>query len=301
MLHRTTKALLALAWLILALTQVAHSMPDVAQPHGHFLKWAADTYGPPLSPTNLAGNILFDFGQGLTFQSEGWVDYWKARKHMANLDRLGGVWKDKGKDDLDNPELLAAMVKAVLVMLAHLLQPKLTEIAQSGQEGEGFRGNDAWKIFAGTYSWVRSDNRQVHHMCMPYERKKLKKGKKSAAIDQAKHFKLEHRGKNNKYLRVEIGRTVPTNKHRHGQPVLEYAHRLVCYAFHGKPPGVADGDNQQWHVAHLCNNPACLNPRHLRWSTLAWNKSFSDFWDKAGVMPPQDVLDQLDQHLQQQE
>lgn len=43
------------------------------------------------------------------------------------------------------------------------------------------------------------------------------------------------------------------------------AHRYVCIMSHGEPPFL-DAD-----VAHGCGNPACLNPKHLRWATHSEN------------------------------
>lgn len=37
-----------------------------------------------------------------------------------------------------------------------------------------------------------------------------------------------------------------------------YAHRIICWAFHGPP-----GPKQE--VLHICGCPSCMNPQHLKW------------------------------------
>lgn len=43
------------------------------------------------------------------------------------------------------------------------------------------------------------------------------------------------------------------------------AHRLMCREAHGDPRSIS------LHAAHLCGDPRCVNPRHLRWATAAEN------------------------------
>lgn len=49
----------------------------------------------------------------------------------------------------------------------------------------------------------------------------------------------------------------------HGNPILEYAHRLVSFAIFGPPPFSTLG----MQIMHTCSHRDCLNPTHLVWGT----------------------------------
>lgn len=45
------------------------------------------------------------------------------------------------------------------------------------------------------------------------------------------------------------------------------AHRYMCILTNGEPP------TKKHEAAHSCHNPACINPRHLRWATRLENEA----------------------------
>lgn len=66
-----------------------------------------------------------------------------------------------------------------------------------------------------------------------------------------------------------------------GKKIMEYAHRLVCLAFHGGPrlKTAEPGSPFDWRlvVNHKCKNPCCLNPDHLEWLTAKQNMDYEGF------------------------
>jgi hypothetical protein len=48
--------------------------------------------------------------------------------------------------------------------------------------------------------------------------------------------------------------------------IQKQAHRCMCILANGEPP------TPSHEAAHSCHNPACINPRHLRWATRLENE-----------------------------
>lgn len=83
--------------------------------------------------------------------------------------------------------------------------------------------------------------RRMVHQCMKHSGQKFRG--------------VKAHGNTSGYLKVKIG--IPEIN-------WEFAHRIICWAFHGPPaPGQV--------VMHLCNCPRCMNPAHLKWGTQAEN------------------------------
>lgn len=61
--------------------------------------------------------------------------------------------------------------------------------------------------------------------------------------------------------------------HRSGYPVVYvvkrfwYGNRLACTIAHGEPT------DPKLEASHTCGQPACVNPRHLRWETRRQNEA----------------------------
>jgi hypothetical protein len=72
------------------------------------------------------------------------------------------------------------------------------------------------------------------------------------------------------YLQLVLG------KGMRGRRVVEYAHRLVAWLFHG----ITKYTMRQ--CAHLCGRPNCLNPRHLAWVWPCTNSAMAKWHAQPG-------------------
>ncbi len=94
-------------------------------------------------------------------------------------------------------------------------------------------------------------------LCFPFALTKANKGNKHPL------YLTKGKGKGcPSYLKLCLGvlEAKPTPKWR-----FEGVHVLLCYAMHGAPKVMLNGERQE--VCHTCSHAWCLNPHHLKWGT----------------------------------
>lgn len=268
----------ATLWLIaitLSLSATPLHAVRLPQPTGDFIRWCTATYGQPLNDNPLA----FSRSQPLQLHTD-WVEEWASRawlqpqaqpphqpqqhqqpqaQPLGQLHTPGGLLRDFTLDQVTTTNTVGAL-QAVLMQLHGVLQPVLQSVAANAEEWDE---DSAWQVFQGQFDWLRPSNRIHHCTCMPYHK---------PTVVGTKYIYPKH---NKEYLLVWVGSDDA------GKRILEHAHRLVCLASHGGPRlATADpGAPFDWRlqVNHKCNNPCCLNPKHLEWATHQQNLNYEGF------------------------
>jgi len=85
----------------------------------------------------------------------------------------------------------------------------------------------------------------------------------------------------NGYYSIYMGQKVDEFGKRRTQ--WEYAHRTVCFAFHGPPLPKHEVGHLCGEVGHLCGCANCLSPKHLAWVTHSENGKMREWHKQAGL------------------
>lgn len=255
--------------LILAMAVAPLVVVAIPSPSGDFLSWCDFKYGPSMhGGANLVESLKVQpFGPELgthlsrPFQQRFLDDEWLPWDSLSTgwSMNMHGMVQPLGVFHLDghqHPPTLSDFqgspsiyVKEALAKVAQLLQQPLLDVASHANIPlDGM-------IFQALFKWQRANGNEWLDICMPYNKAKVSR-KRKRQENQVQFFSIHTGG----YLRMMCG-LGPDNK-----KIVEYAHRLVCFAFNGAP-------NPSSHkvVSHICNNPKCLNPRHLQWDTIVGN------------------------------
>jgi hypothetical protein len=222
---------------------------------------------------------------------EDWVTTWKPFATTA------GVLNDYQGEIQDFIDMDSSIWQQdVLGKLYGVLPSALRTRAATAAAAQNYH-LDKWEVFGGQFTWAQQGGGQHLGVCMPYSSTLVK--------DTPFIYELGDKG----YLRVLVG-TDEDNKE-----IMDYAHRLVCMAFHGGPPSEAACAAAEvaaraakaagavpappapapaagaidWSsnvvVNHKCRNPSCLNPRHLHWVTRRFNRLYKGSGAAVGHVP----------------
>lgn len=268
----------ALLWLLAIITTATTTQAmRTPLPTGQFLKWCDSTYGPSSNahPDQLHLNLVFSRNQPQPLQLHtDWVEQWadktwvqhppqqqqpqaqpQPQQPLRSMPTPAGLFHDYTLEELTDTNTEGAMQDA-LGQLAAVFQQPLQDVAASAAQVQGDLAWEAWKVFNGLFSWSQPGPAQHSGVCMPYCK---------ASVARAKYIYLR---KTKEYLPVWVG------VDEHGKNIMEYAHRLVCLAFHGGPrlgtaqPGppwdsqLVVNHSVRAHLLDGCSNAAVL---HLIW------------------------------------
>jgi hypothetical protein len=260
--------LVSITLVLMVVMAMAPWVVAIPSPTGDFLGWCAHKYGAPLNGDDLISNLIVqpfstDLGPTLmrpfqqVFLDTQWLPWDAAStswcESMHGMTQPMGVFHIEGHQ---HPPTLgefqhspSTFVKEALTKVAQLLQQPLLDVAaQAGIPMDGM-------IFQAVFKWIKANGNHCLDICMPYCKAKVSK-KRKRQENKVKYFNIHKGG----YLRMICGSgSVNTN-------IVEYAHRLVCFAFNGPPHPASDKV-----VSHICNNPYCLNPKHMQWDSLVGN------------------------------
>ena len=79
------------------------------------------------------------------------------------------------------------------------------------------------------------------------------------------------------YLRVMVAGSGSRPKGaKPPSPVMEWAHRILCWVRNGPPPGNQFG-GRRFIAGHLCGDPLCCCLAHLVWMTPSANRACRDW------------------------
>lgn len=233
--------------------QVCYNTMPIAQPTNDYLKWCNSTYKDSEDTDNLVNNLRYTSKKPWGLDSNWVEEYVDGWPHGFNT--TGGILNSISKHTLTTQPL--AGVRTILNTLHTVVQPplKTKSAATATVTAEGV--DNRWRLFSGEFSWLQQDDTHPG-LCIPYQK---------ALVQQQPpcHMYMHDKG----YLKVVVGYDDANNI------VFDYAHRLVCMAFHGGP--MLEGDKEfDWSlvVHHKCRNTTCLNPRHLEWLTAHDNMEY---------------------------